>query len=78
MRFRYLEYAQASSSGRDLHVTVDKPKLFRRGDKEQDLQNTERVIEIERELLRRWKAGDAEARLPDFVGARPPSSQDKK
>jgi hypothetical protein len=31
-----------------------------------DRRNTEMLIDIERELLRRWKAGDSEAKLPHF------------
>jgi len=31
-----------------------------------DKKHIDRVLEIERELLRRWKAGDAEAKLPQF------------
>ena len=61
MRSRYADYAERSGSGRDMNININ--RLRRR---EHDLENTERVIEIERELVRRWKSGDAEARLPEF------------
>jgi hypothetical protein len=56
-RYRGLEHA----SGREVNVRVNSlisPKA--------DERNMQRVLEIERELLRRWKLGDAEAYLPDF------------
>ena len=31
-----------------------------------DRKNTEKLIDIERELLRRWKLGDEDAHLPQF------------
>jgi len=60
MHKRYLQLA-TGSGGRDLNVRVNSwvPS-------ESDKKQMDRVIEIERELLRRWKAGDAEAQLPNF------------
>jgi hypothetical protein len=66
MRARYAQYAEMSGSGRDVNVNVN-----RRRKQEYDLENTERVIEIERELIRRWKAGDEEAKLPEFGNGTP-------
>jgi hypothetical protein len=31
-----------------------------------DQHNVQKLIDVERELLRRWQAGDAEAKLPQF------------
>ena len=67
MDARYRELNTAS--GRDLNVRVNARAA--KGDE----RNMERVLEIERELLRRWKAGDLEAYLPDFESTAPP---DKK
>ena len=63
MDTRYKELRQ--SSGRDVNVTVSPMARKIWGDSDKD--NVERVLEIERELLRRWKAGDTEAYLPEFA-----------
>jgi hypothetical protein len=60
MHERYLQVANGAG-GRDLNVTVN--RLF---PSESDKKQMDRVVELERELLRRWKAGDEEARLPNF------------
>jgi flagellar motility protein MotE (MotC chaperone) len=67
MHQRYLELA-SGAGGRDLNVRLNSwlPS-------ESDKKQMERVVEIERELLRRWKAGDAEARLPNFEQSQPAS-----
>jgi hypothetical protein len=66
MDTRYKELRIAS--GRDLNLNVGAQRLiFEDSDKE----NAERVIEIERELLRRWKAGDKEAYLAEFESVAP-------
>lgn len=57
------------SSGRDVNVTLN--PMARRIWGDSDTENVERVLEIERELLRRWKAGDTEAYLPEFESATP-------
>jgi hypothetical protein len=62
MDTRYKDLRQAS--GRDLNVTVNRGLLGPKA--ASDSENVERVLEVERELLRRWKAGDAEAYLPEF------------
>jgi hypothetical protein len=61
MHERYLQVATGAASGRDLNVRVNSflPS-------ESDKKQMDRVVEIERELLRRWKAGDSEAKLPNF------------
>ena len=59
MNARYRELQNAS--GRDLNVKVNSLRIANT-----DAKNVEKVLEIERELLRRWQAGDAEAYLPDF------------
>jgi hypothetical protein len=58
---RYLQVATGAAGGRDLNVRVNSflPS-------ESDKKQMDRVVEIERELLRRWKAGDSEAKLPNF------------
>lgn len=61
MHEHYLSLSRSPGSGRDLNVKVN--SLFR---SDSDEKNTERVIELERELLRRWKGGDPEAQLPGF------------
>lgn len=61
MRARYLGLS-TTGSGRDLRLSTE--GLIPR--KTSDEKSIAKVIEIERELLRRWKAGDAEAELPDF------------
>ena len=58
MDTRYRELKEAS--GRDLNVRLNARAL------NSDVKNVERILEIERELLRRWKAGDNEAYLPEF------------
>jgi hypothetical protein len=58
------------SSGRDVNVTLNPMARKIWGDS--DTANVERVLEIERELLRRWKAGDADAYLPEFEPSAPP------
>ena len=63
MDTRYKELEQ--SSGRDVNITMNSP-LARQIWGDSDKNNIERVLEIERELLRRWKAGDTEAYLPEF------------
>jgi len=65
MHQRYLELA-SGAGGRDLNVRVNSwvPS-------ESDKKQMERVVEIERELLRRWNDGDAEARLPNFEDSKP-------
>ena len=60
MHQRYLELA-SGAGGRDLNVRVNSLVPS-----ESDKKQMERVVEIERELLRRWKNGDADARLPSF------------
>ena len=62
MDTRYKELR--SASGRDLNLTLNPAARKIWGDS--DTENTERILEIERELLRRWKAGDQEAYLPEF------------
>ena len=57
-------------SGRDLNVKVNAL-----GSSNLDNKNIERLLEIERELLRRWKAGDSEAYLPDFQAISPPGKK---
>lgn len=64
---RYDELRQ--SSGRDLNLTLNPVARKIWGDSDTD--NIERVIEIERELLRRWKRGDREAYLPKFDATAP-------
>lgn len=61
MHDRYLDLTTAGS-GRD--VNFNPAGLIPR--KASDEKNVEKVVEIERELLRRWRAGDAEAKLPEF------------
>ena len=65
-RYRDLQ----TSSGRDLNVRVNSLVPAN-----SDSKNIERVLQIERELLRRWKAGDSEAYLPDFASLSPPSKE---
>lgn len=62
MDVRFKELRQ--SSGRDLNVTLNPAARRLWGDS--DSENIKRLLEIERELLRRWKAGDKEAYLPEF------------
>jgi len=62
MDTRYKELRQ--SSGRDLDVTLN--PMARKIWGNSDTDNAEKIIEIERELLRRWKAGDTEAHLAEF------------
>jgi hypothetical protein len=59
-----------TSSGRDLNVRVNSFVPAN-----SDEKNIERVLQIERELLRRWKAGDSEAYLPDFAALSAPSKE---
>lgn len=61
MHKRYSELRK-DSTGRDLNITIN--PLARRIWGDSDTQNTERVLEIERELMRRKAAGDASATLP--------------
>jgi flagellar biosynthesis GTPase FlhF len=68
MLTRYEELRQ--SSGRDLNVNIN-DHLARKIWGDSDKNNIERVLEIERELLRRWRAGDAEAYLPKFEAIAP-------
>jgi TolA-binding protein len=63
MDARYKELL-TNSSGRDLNVTVNRGALA--PEAKSDAKNVDRIVEIERELLRRWKAGDTEAHLPEF------------
>jgi hypothetical protein len=67
MDTRYKELKQ--SSGRDLNVRVNA------GETNSDARNIERVLEIERELMRRWKSGDAQAYLPEFEPSAPESKK---
>jgi hypothetical protein len=81
LRHKYAKYSTAelklmdtrykelrTSSGRDLNLNVGmQRKMF----SDSDTENIERVLEIERELLRRWKAGDKEAYLPEFESSIP-------
>lgn len=60
MHARYKELQQSSASGRDLNVRVNARSV------NSDAKNVERLLEIERELLRRWNAGDRDAHLPEF------------
>jgi hypothetical protein len=60
MHDRYLELA-TGGSGSDLNVRVN--SLL---PSNTDKAKMEQVIEIERELLRRWKDGDKGAKLPNF------------
>jgi hypothetical protein len=62
-----------TSSGRDLNLTVNRGLLQRKANS--DETNIERVLEIERELLRRWKAGDNEAFLAEFQSLAPVGSK---
>ncbi len=61
------------ASGRDLNVAVNRGWLGPKANS--DAETVERLVEIERELLRRWKAGDSDAYLPEFgsVTPSPPS-----
>lgn len=70
MDSRYKELNKAS--GREVDVNVNRGLLTRKIVGDSDTMNVERVLEIERELLRRWKSGDAEAYLPEF-GSTPPN-----
>jgi hypothetical protein len=71
MHARYKELSQSTS--RDFNVTVNRSHLVSEADS--DLKDLKRLLEIEteieRELLRRWKAGDAEAFLPEFEAITP-------
>jgi hypothetical protein len=71
MDTRYKELRQ--SSGRDVNVTLNPMARKIWGDS--DNENVERVLEIERELLRRWKAGDVAARLPEFDSDAPSATK---
>lgn len=61
MHARYAQLAGLNTS-RDAGLNPVGSALFGSTDR----RNTESLIEVERELLRRWKAGDEEARLPSF------------
>ena len=63
MHSRYTDLAK-SPSGRDVNITIDPLARALFGDS--DTANAQRVIEIERELLRRYQNGDQEAHLPSF------------
>ncbi len=60
MHERYLELATGTSRG-DLNVRVNSLVPSN-----SDKDKMEKVIEMERELLRRWKDGDKGAKLPSF------------
>lgn len=51
---------QKGASGRDLNIRINSRSA------NSDAKNVERILEIERELLRRWKSGDKDAYLPEF------------
>jgi hypothetical protein len=71
MDTRYKDLRQ--SSGRDVNLTLRPVDRLILGDS--DKHNVEHILEIERELLRRWKAGDAEAYLPEFEPSAPESKK---
>ncbi len=59
MDARYQQFGGAP--GQDLHARTNAHALHL------DTRTIERVLEIERELLRRWQAGDTQAWLPEFA-----------
>jgi hypothetical protein len=61
MHARHSGLTQQSGT-RDITINPMATKIWGTSDR----HNVERLIEIERELLRRWQAGDADAKLPQF------------
>ncbi len=61
MRNRYVDLAHLNTT-KDAMLNPAASAIWGNNDR----RNAEQLIEVERELLRRWKSGDADAHLPEF------------